>query len=82
MMLVGQFISPSMHFSIVQVFSVLLLNLEKLWQPFQLNHNMKPSCLKLNPELKQENNDACWSIHQPVNAFQLSPNANIFLLLG
>ncbi len=35
-------------------------------------------CKVFRPELKQENNDACWSIHQPVNAFQLSPNANIF----
>ena len=35
-------------------------------------------CKVFKPELKQENNDACWSIHQPVSAFQLSPNANIF----
>lgn len=39
-------------------------------------------CKVFKPELKQENNDAYWSIHQPVNAFQLSPNANIFLLVG
>ncbi|MBJ6353777.1 MULTISPECIES: AraC family transcriptional regulator [unclassified Acinetobacter] len=39
-------------------------------------------CKVFKPELKQENNDAYWSIHQPVNAFQLSPNANIFLLIG
>lgn len=39
-------------------------------------------CKVFKPELKQENNDAYWSIHQPVNAFQLSSNANIFLLVG
>lgn len=35
-------------------------------------------CKVFKPELKQENNDACWSIHQPVNQFQLSSNAKIF----
>lgn len=39
-------------------------------------------CKVFKPELKQENNDAYWSIHQPVKAFQLSSNANIFLLVG
>lgn len=39
-------------------------------------------CKVFKPELKQENNVAYWSIHQPVNAFQLSSNANIFLLVG
>ena len=39
-------------------------------------------CKVFKPELKQENNDAYWSIHQPSNVFQLSPNANIFLLVG
>lgn len=39
-------------------------------------------CKVFKPELKQENNVAYWSIHQPVDAFQLSPNANIFLLVG
>lgn len=39
-------------------------------------------CKVFKPELKQENNDAYWSIHQPVDAFQLSSNANIFLLFG
>lgn len=38
-------------------------------------------CKVFKPELKQENNDACWSIHQPVNQFQLSSNAKIFFLL-
>lgn len=36
-------------------------------------------CKVFKPELKQENNDACWSIHQPVNQFQLSSNAKIFV---
>lgn len=39
-------------------------------------------CKVFKPELKQENNYAYWSIHQPVKAFQLSPNANFFLLVG
>ena len=39
-------------------------------------------CKVFKPELKQANNDAYLSIHQPVKAFQLSPNANIFLLVG
>lgn len=39
-------------------------------------------CKVFKPELKQENNDVCWSIHQPVKAFQLNPNANFFLLVG
>lgn len=39
-------------------------------------------CKVFKPELKQENNDVYWSIHQPVDAFQLSSNANIFLLVG
>ena len=39
-------------------------------------------CKVFKPELKQENNYAYWSIHQPENAFQLSPNTNIFLLVG
>jgi len=39
-------------------------------------------CNVFKPQLKQEKNYVCWSIHQPVKAFQLSPNANIFLLIG
>ncbi|EKU39129.1 MULTISPECIES: AraC family transcriptional regulator [Acinetobacter] len=39
-------------------------------------------CNLFKPQLKQEKNYVCWSIHQPVKAFQLSPNANIFLLIG
>ncbi|WP_336013109.1 AraC family transcriptional regulator [Acinetobacter calcoaceticus] len=39
-------------------------------------------CEVFKPELKQENNYVCWSIHQPVKAFQLSGNANFFLLVG
>lgn len=39
-------------------------------------------CEVFKPELNQENNYVCWLIHQPVKAFQLSPNANIFLLVG
>lgn len=47
-----------------------------------LEHFIGSRCKVFKPELKQENNDAYWSIHQPVDAFQLSSNANIFLLVG
>jgi AraC-like DNA-binding protein len=47
-----------------------------------LEHFIGSRCKVFKPELKQENNDAYWSIHQPVDAFQLSSNANIFLLIG
>lgn len=39
-------------------------------------------CEVFKPELKQENNYAYWFIHQPVKEFQLSPNTNVFLLVG
>ncbi|WP_336004649.1 AraC family transcriptional regulator [Acinetobacter pittii] len=47
-----------------------------------LEHFIGSRCKVFKPELKQENNDVYWSIHQPVDAFQLSSNANIFLLVG
>ncbi|OCY49031.1 AraC family transcriptional regulator [Acinetobacter pittii] len=47
-----------------------------------LEHFIGSRCKVFKPELKQENNDAYWSIHQPVDACQLSSNANIFLLVG
>lgn len=39
-------------------------------------------CDAFKPELKQEQDYIYWSIRQPLKAFQLSPNATIFLLLG
>lgn len=39
-------------------------------------------CDAFKPELKQEQDYIYWSIHQPLKAFQLSPDATIFLLLG
>lgn len=39
-------------------------------------------CDAFKPELKQEQDNIYWSIRQPLKAFQLSPNATIFLLLG
>jgi len=39
-------------------------------------------CNAFKPELKQVQDYIYWSIHQPLKAFQLSPDAIIFLLLG
>ncbi|HDU8210092.1 TPA: AraC family transcriptional regulator ligand-binding domain-containing protein, partial [Acinetobacter baumannii] len=39
-------------------------------------------CDAFKPELKQEQDDVYWSIHQPLKSFQLSSDATIFLLLG
>ena len=35
-------------------------------------------CDAFKPELKQEQNDVYWSIHQPLKSFQLSSDATIF----
>lgn len=39
-------------------------------------------CDAFKPELKQDQDYIHWSIRQPLKAFQLSPDAAIFLLLG
>lgn len=39
-------------------------------------------CDAFKPELKQEQGNVYWSIHQPLKSFQLSSDATIFLLLG
>lgn len=37
-------------------------------------------CDAFKPELKQEQDDVYWSIHQPLKSFQLSSDATIFVV--
>ena len=58
-----------------------------VWQPWYLQilealkileQFIGSRCDAFKPELKQEQDDVYWSIHQPLKSFQLSSDATIF----